>query len=189
VTKFKVGDKVRIKEGAHGVERYSWGTPNGFQRIMEDAGVDFGDTVEISVEKDSAGEIGLSREGDDSTFIYVFPQFLEHVEEEAPEALEPIAVGGEYWNPEVEAWYTVTNIDWDAEKVYFVFGNQYTSTVRLFSQIKDSFPGFCAPVRAEEAPAEAEPETISIPSLEEAAKFMKVEDFLQDLLKLAKRLA
>lgn len=189
MAKFKVGDKVRIKEGAHGVERYSWGTPEGFQRIMEDAGVDFGDTVKIRVEEDFVGEIGLSLEDDNSTFIYVFPQFLEHVEEEAPGNRVPVEVGRRYWNPDVKAWYTVTNIDWERERVEFVFGEGNLRGVRDFESIAHNFPGFCAPVRAEEAPVEAEPETISIPALEEAAKFLKAEDFLQDLLKLAKRLA
>lgn len=186
---FNVGDKVRIKEGAHGAEGYSWGTPNGFQRIMEDAGVDFGDTVEISLEKDSAGEIGLSLEDDDSTFIYVFPQFLEPVEEEAPGTRVPMEVGGKYWHPVIGEWYTVTSIDWEKERVDFVFTAKSHKSYRNFEDIEETFPGFCAPVRAEEAPAEAEPETISIPALEEAAKFLKAEDFLQDLLKLAKRLA
>lgn len=185
---FKVGDKVRIKEGAHGAEGYSWATPEGFKSFMQDAKVDFGDTVEVSVEEDHYGEIGLSKNGD-SLIAYVLPEFLEPLEEESPKALEPIVVGGEYWNPGVGAWYTVMNIDWARERVEFVFGDGRLNSFRTFGDIETTFPGFCAPVRAEEAQAEAEPETISLSALEEAAKFLKAEDFLQDLLKLAKRLA
>ena len=186
MAKFKVGDKVRIKEGAHGAEGYSWAAPEGFERCLRNAKVDFGDTVEVSVEEDYAGEIGLSVDGN-STFVYVLPEFLEPVEEESPKALEPIVVGGEYWNPGVKEWYTVADIYWEKQVVYFKFGESGIGSSRRFEDIETIFPGYCAPVRPDET--HVEPETVSLSALEEAAKFLKAEDFLQDLLKLAKRLA
>jgi len=181
---FKVGDKVRIKEGAHGVEGFSWATPEGFARCLRLAKVDFGVPVEVSVEVDFTGEIGLSVDGN-STFVYVLPEFLEPVEEETPKALEPIEVGGEYWNPGVGAWYIVTDIDWERQVVFFKFGEGGIDSNRGFEDIESTFPGHCAPVLSGETSAES----ISLSALEEAAKFLKAEDFLQDLLKLAKRLA
>lgn len=178
MSKFNVGDKVRVAAYA--------GSANG----ANNGKVFFGGEVEGVVTSVLGWAYEVEAPKADSGYIMtqcVGEEWLTLIEDNP---LEPMVVGGTYWNPGVVADYTVTNIDFDSSTVYFTFGGGGLDSSREFAEIEECFPGYCAPIKPSEVVEDAEyPETISVKALEEAADYLKAGDLLVDLLKLAKRLA
>lgn len=181
MSKFNVGDKVRVAADA--------GSENG----ADNSSVFFGGEVEGVVTNVLSWGYMVEAPKLVSGILMeqcVGEEWLTLINEPEEKALEPMVVGGTYWNPGVRANYTVTSIDFDSSTVYYTFGEYGTHSSRGFHEIEEHFPGYCAPVKPSEVEEDTEyPETVSVKALEEAADYLKAGDLLVDLLKLAKRLA
>lgn len=182
MSKFNVGDKVRVAADA--------GSANG----ANNRSVFFGGEVEGVVTSVLVWAYTVEAPHLSSGNIMeqcVGEEWLTLINETEEKALEPMVVGGLYWNPEVKSYYRVTMIDFEAQRVYFMYGDneELSSCPRDFEDIELHFPGYCAPAKPSEVEEDTEyPETISVKALEEAADYLKAGDLLVDLLKLAKRL-
>lgn len=180
MSKFNVGDKVRVAADA--------GSANG----ADNGAVFFGGEVEgvvtsvlgwsYSVEAPRAGSGTIIDQA-------VGEEWLTLIEDKP---LEPMVVGGTYWNPGVEAFYTVTSIDFDLDTVYFTFSERGYDASRGFQEIEECFPGYCAPVKPSEVEEDTEyPETVEIEKLVRAADWLGSvgEHELRRIIKLAQALA
>lgn len=183
MSKFNVGDKVRVAADA--------GSANG----VDNRSVFFDGEVEgVVIEVLSSRYVVEASNAVSGSLLdqSVGEEWLTLINEPEEKALEPMVVGGLYWNPDVKSYYRVTMIDFEAQLVYFMYGDnlELSSCPRDFETIELHFPGYCAPVKTSEDKEDVEyPETVSVKALEEAADYLKAGDFLTDLLKLAKRLA
>lgn len=179
MSKFNVGDKVRVAADA--------GSANG----DNDCDVYFGGEVEGRiVEVRPYGYRVEAPKADSGTLMVqsVGEEWLTLIEDKP---LEPMVVGGTYWNPGVGADYTVTSIDFDSSTVNFTFGYENLDSSREFPEIEECFPGYCAPVKPSEAEEDAEyPETVEIEKLVRAADWLGSvgEHELRRIIKLAQAL-
>lgn len=214
---FKVGDKVRLLEGAHGNPdfAFSWSTEEGFEKNFGYR-YDLAEPFFVHVEIDYAGEVGISQGGRNS---YVLSEFLvPWVEEEKP--VEHMEVGKTYRSKGNDFFYTPTEFDFEAGRAEFDFRRDdegfVNTSCRHFSSIEEEF-GVLPPVKpvgmsqvtldevkSENTLAEAvarveadpwlsaapEPETVSVDALREAWDYVDHEyPDIEKLIKLAKRLS
>lgn len=179
MSKFNVGDKVRVAVDA--------GSANG----VDNRSVFFDGEVEgvviavlsnrYVVEAPPAGSGSLMKQS-------VGEEWLTLIEDKP---LEPMVVGGTYWNPGVGANYNVTSIDFDSSTVYYTFGEYGTHSSREFHEIEEWFPGYCAPVKpSEDKEVTEHPETVEIEKLMRAADWLGSvgEHELRRIIKLAQAL-
>ena len=146
---FKVGDKVRLLEGAHGNTElgFFWSTEEGFEKNYGYR-YDLAEPFVIRVEIDYAGEVGISQDGLNS---YVLSEFLvPWVEEEKP--AEHMELGKTYQSTGNDFFYTPTAFDFESERVAFDFvsepGSFVSKSDRPFYEIELEF-GVLPPVKPE----------------------------------------
>lgn len=146
MSKFNVGDKVRVAADA--------GSANG----ANSCSVFFGGEVEGEV-TDVLGwgyVVEAPKLGSGTIMEQIIGEEWLTLIEDKP--LEPMVVGGTYWNPGVGADYTVTSIDFDSSTVYFTFGGGGgggLDSSREFPEIEECFPGYCAPIKPSEVVEDA----------------------------------
>lgn len=145
----KVGDKVRLLEGAHGNPdfAFSWSTEEGFEKNFGYL-YDLAEPFVVHVEIDYAGEVGISQDGLNS---YVLAEFLvPWVEEEKP--AEHMELGKTYQSTSNDFFYTPTVFDFESERVEFDFvsepGSFVSTSHRYFYSIEEEF-GVLPPVKPE----------------------------------------
>lgn len=147
---FKVGDKVRLLEGAHGNPElgFYWSTVEGFE---EHYGYryDLAEPFVIRVEIDLEGEVGITQGGWNS---YVLAEFLVPWDEEEKPA-EHMELGKTYQSTSNDFFYTPTAFDFEAGRAEFDFvsepGDSFVSTShRYFYSIEEEF-GVLPPVKPE----------------------------------------
>lgn len=152
---FKVGDKVRLLEGAHGNPElaFSWSTEGGFEKNFG-YHYDLAEPFVVHVEIDYAGEVGISQGGWNS---YVLSEFLVPWVEAEPELKEPflqhMVLGKTYKHSQSHLYYRADALDSGNSLVYFTFGDEpdvgqnLTSNRRLVD-IEEEF-GVLPPVKPE----------------------------------------
>lgn len=151
---FKVGDKVRLLEGAHGNPElaFSWSTEGGFEKNFG-YHYDLAEPFVVHVEIDYAGEVGISQGGWNS---YVLSEFLVPWVEAEPELKEPflqhMVLGKTYRSSGNGFFYTPTEFDFESERVEFDFvsepGSFISKSDRPFYEIELEF-GVLPPVKPE----------------------------------------
>lgn len=147
---FKVGDKVRLLECAHGNPdfAFSWGTEEGFEKNFGYR-YDLAEPFVVRVEIDYAGEVGISQ---DELNSYVLAEFLVPWVEEEEKPAEYMELGKMYQSTSNDFFYTPTAFDFESERVEFDFRSEVDSFVgtshRYFYSIEEEF-GVLPPVKPE----------------------------------------
>ena len=147
---FKVGDKVRLLEGAHGNPdfAFSWGTEEGFEKNFGYR-YDLAEPFVVRVEIDYAGEVGISQ---DELNSYVLSEFLVPWVEEEEKPAEHMVIGKTYQSTGNDFFYTPTAFDFESERVAFDFvsepGSFVSKSGRPFYEIELEF-GVLPPVKPE----------------------------------------
>ena len=202
---FKVGDKVRLLEGAHGSPGYSTDTPEKVKERLAGKGLDYQTVFEVDQEVDSDGDVHVFH-AESYVGLYLLPEFLVPCVEDEPVRME---LGKTYQSTSNEFFYTPTEFNFEGERVEFDFvsdvGDFASTSHRHFYLIEEEF-GVLPPVkpdtqevdgveiggwdREEFASAETKPETVSVDALREAYEYVVLEYLdLDKLLALAKRLS
>ena len=147
---FKVGDKVRLLEGAHGNPElaFSWSTEEGFEKNFGYR-YDLAEPFVVRVEIDYAGEVGISQ---DELNSYVLSEFLVPWVEEEEKPAEHMVIGKTYQSTGNDFFYTPTAFDFESERVAFDFvsepGSFVSKSGRPFYEIELEF-GVLPPVKPE----------------------------------------
>jgi hypothetical protein len=202
---FKVGDKVRLLETAHGSKGYSCDTRERVKERLASTGLDYQTVFEVDQEVDLDGDVHVFH-AESYVGLYLLPEFLvPWVEEDKPAA--HMELGKTYRSTDNELFYTPTEFDFEAGRVAFVYKGEQDSVVfkstRPFCFIEEEF-GVLPPAKPvgvsqvaldeveqeEFATAAPEPETVSVDALREAWDYVDHEyPDIEKLIKLAKRLS
>ena len=203
---FKVGDKVRLLEGAHSSTGCSCDTPEKFKERLASAGLDYQTVFEVVQKEDFDGDLHVYPvEG--GVGMYLLPEFLVPWVEEEDKSAEHMELGKTYQSTSNFFFYTPTEFDFEGERVEFDFVSDVGDFVynghRYFYSIEEEF-GVLPPVkpveveqedvggwdREEFATVAPKPETVSVDALREAYAYVDPEYLdLDKLIELAKRLS
>lgn len=205
---FKVGDKVRLLETAHGSPGYSCDTPEKVKVRLASAGLDYQAVFEVDQKADFDGDVHVSHD-ECRVGLYLLPEFLVPWVEDVDTPSTLMVLGKTYQSTDNGFFYTPTEFDFEAGRVWFDFvsdvGEFVSTSHRAFHLIEDEF-GVLPPVkpdtqevdgedvggwdREEFALAATKPETVSVDALREAYAYVDPEYLdLDKLIELAKRLS
>jgi len=204
---FKVGDKVRLLETAHGSPGYSFPSPNKVKERLASAGLDYLTVFEVDQKVDSDGDVHVFH-AESYVGLYLLPEFLVPWVEEDKSARH-MELGKTYQSTSNGFFYTPTEFDFEAGRVKFDYvsvpGSLAFKSTRTFYGIEEEF-GVLPPVkpdtqevdgediggwdREEFASTETKPETVSVDALREAWDYVDHEyPDIEKLIELAKRLS
>ena len=174
---FKVGDKVRLLEGAHSSPGYSCDTPEKVKERLASAGLDYQTVFEVDQKVDSEGDVHVIH-GEKYVGLYLLPEFLVPWVEAESELKEPflqhMVIGKTYQSTSNDLFYTPTKFDFEAGRVAFDYvderGSFASTSHRYFYSIEEEF-GVLPPVK---------PECESDKALEELKEKLKPENSLAE---------
>lgn len=145
---FKVGDKVRLLETAHGSPGYSCDSPEKVKERLASAGLDYQTVFEVNQKVDIDGDLYVSH-AESRVGLYLLPEFLVPWVEEEPIRME---LGKTYQSTGNDLFYTPTEFDFEAGRVMFGYnsvpGSFVSKSTRTFYGIEEEF-GVLPPVKPE----------------------------------------
>ena len=146
---FKVGDKVRLLEGAHSSPGYSTDNSEKVKSRLSTWGLGYQSGFTVAKVKDWEGDVYVSNE---VISLYIMSEFLVPWVEEEEKPAEHMELGKTYQSTSNDFFYTPTEFDFESERVAFDFrseGDSFVSTShRYFYTIEGEF-GVLPPVKPE----------------------------------------